>query len=334
LTAAILDRAQQALQPARASRPQWRGALHGFFDRLWQPAPVAAFATLAMATLIGVMWGAQDIPEATPSLRPELAAPPPGPSSKVSGAVVQAPAPPAAEREALASSTVERMPLPTPTARPAATPKLPPAAPAGLRQDAPQEATAQRSAVPAPAPPPSTNDAAGAAPTPAPDAAAMQIPKVQRDARATSAADTAPAPGPGPSRARSEFAGSALGAAAPAIASPLAPAAAEVDAAISNDAARVRWRVNAQRLVAHDAAQRDWWSALARSTQGRWQLAAPGSFSGAESEALTLLIDAEPRGRVSFEPRAVVWRDADGVAWRAPIAASTIRAWQEAVMRW
>jgi hypothetical protein len=96
----------------------------------------------------------------------------------------------------------------------------------------------------------------------------------------------------------------------------------------------VRWRVDGRRLVAHDAAQRDWWSALARSTQGRWLPVAPGSASGAESEALTLLIDDAPRGSVSFEPQAVVWRDASGVAWRAPIAAPTSRAWQEAVTRW
>lgn len=332
LTAAILDRAQQALQPPRAAWPQWRDALRGFIDKLLQPAPMAAFATLAMATLIGVMWGVQDIPEATPSLRPEPAAVPLGQSSKASGAVTQAPLPRAGEREGVASSTAERRPLPISTVKQAATPKPPPATPAGLRQDAAQEAAAQRSAAPAPAPPPSTNDAAGTAPTPAPAAETMRITTEQRAAGATASADTAPTPLP--LRARSEFAGSALGAAAPAIASPLAPAAAEIDAAISNDAARVRWRVNARHLVAHDAAQRDWWSALARSTQGRWLPVAPGSVSGTESEALTLLIDAAPRGRVSFEPQAVVWRDAGGVAWRAPVAASTIRAWQEVVMRW
>ena len=336
LTAAILDRAQQALQPPRARRPKWRDALRGFFDKLWQPAPMAAFGTLAMATLIGVMWGAQDLPEATPSLRPELAAVPPGQSSKAADAVPQALRPPAGEREAVASSTPERPPPPTPTAKQAAMPTRPPAAPARLRQDAPQQAAAQRDgalALETPPPPP-VNDAAGAAPTPTPATAAMPTLTEQRSASAGSSGNTAPAALPAPSRARSEFAGSALSAVAPALASPVARAAAEIDAAMAGNAARVHWRITAQRLVAHDSTQRDWLSALARGTAGRWQPAASAAASGAESEPITLLIDGAPRGSLSFEPQALVWRDAGGAAWRAPVPASTLRSWQEAITHW
>ena len=63
-------------------------------------------------------------------------------------------------------------------------------------------------------------------------------------------------------------------------------------------------------------------------------MAAPGSASGAESEPITLLINGAPRGSLSFEPQAVVWRDANGAAWRAAIAAETLRGWQEALARW
>jgi hypothetical protein len=153
---------------------------------------------------------------------------------------------------------------------------------------------------------------------------------VQSDATAKSLADAARAP----ALTRSEVAAPALGAVASAASSPLARATAEIDAAIGSDAARVRWRIDAQRFVAHDAAQREWWAGLARGTQGRWQVAAVGSASGVETEALTLLIDGTPRGSISFEPQALVWRDADGVAWRASIAAPALRGWQEAVTRW
>ena len=80
VSAAILGHARQAVRQApKAHPPAWPGSLRAVFDRLWQPAPMAAFGTLAMATLIGVLWGGQDAPDATPSLRsvPAAAAPPP-----------------------------------------------------------------------------------------------------------------------------------------------------------------------------------------------------------------------------------------------------------------
>jgi len=184
-------------------------------------------------------------------------------------------------------------------------------------------------------PPPSTPQVPSALPPAAP-VAREQAPRVphepeaRRDAVAKSMADAAPAS----TRLRSELAARPLGAAAPAATSPLAKANAEIATAMSSDPARVRWRVAPQRLVAHDAAQRDWWAALARATQGRWQPAATDSANGAELAPLALLIDGATRGQLSFESQAVVWRDANGAAWRAPIAAETLRAWQEAMARW
>jgi len=210
------------------------------------------------------------------------------------------------------------------------------AAPAGARQDAPQEPEARRGSAIATAPRAAGPEAADAATAAAPPAAVGNTAALQRDALAKSMADAALALAQ--ARARSEAAApaapAALGAVAPAFASPLARAAAEIDAALASDAARVRWRLAALRLVPHDAAQRDWWSALVRGTQGRWQPVANNSTSGAESEPITLLIDGTPRGSLSFEPQALVWRDAGGTAWRAPIAAPTLRGWQEAITRW
>ncbi len=139
---------------------------------------------------------------------------------------------------------------------------------------------------------------------------------------------------PAAARARSEAAPPAIGAATRAAAAPLASVSAEIDAVANSEPARVRWRVAAQRLVAHDAAQRDWWSTLVRSTQERWQPAALGSATGAEAPPLTLLIDGATRGQISFEPQAVVWRDANGTAWRAPMAAEALRGLQEATAGW
>jgi len=47
-----------------------------------------------------------------------------------------------------------------------------------------------------------------------------------------------------------------------------------------------------------------------------------------------LIIDGVPRGSLVFEPQAVIWRDANGATWRAPVDAGTLRDWQEALARW
>ena len=327
LTAAILDRARQAVRPSRATAGAWGVGLRAALARLWQPAPMAAFGTLAMATLIGVMWGGQPVPDATPELRPEQAAPAPQQApavqSEVAGTTVaQAPppvlaVPETARPEVRASKSIPKTPATSQAAAraKAATPPAPPPEAMAAAADAVKEREGRR-------------DAAGAV---APQRAAAPAPVPQQsDALAKSLADAAPAA----LRARSERAVPALGANAGAVAAPLAGAAAEIDAAAGSDAARVRWRLAGQRLVAHEAAQREWWAAVQRATQGRWQLAATASATGAESEPIALLIDGVPRGSLAFEPQAVVWRDAGGVAWRAPIAAATLRAWQEAQTRW
>ena len=71
LTAAILGQARRAVR--RRGARAWRDGIRAALERLWHPAPMAAFGTLALATLIGVMWRDQEWPDATPSLRPERA---------------------------------------------------------------------------------------------------------------------------------------------------------------------------------------------------------------------------------------------------------------------
>ncbi len=337
VTAAILGHARQAVRPARAAAPAWRAGLRAAFARLWQPAPLAAFGTLAMATLIGVMWGGQPVPDATPGLRPEHAAPAPSAPRDAAVAVGSTAAVLPASRD-VASEQKEAAPDAGPSKpRLAQAPSSPPAAKAKssrpaatpppetaiARADAMQEREARRDIADAVAP----QVAAAPAPAPAPSPAPAPAP-LQSGALAKSAADAAP----NLLRARSERAAPALGANTGA--APLAGAAAEIDAATSSDAARVRWRITPQRTVAHEAAQRAWWAAVQTATQGRWQGASASSGSGAASEALTLLIDGAARGRLAFEPLAIVWHDANGATWRAPIEAPTLRAWQEALTRW
>lgn len=336
LTAAILDQAHRALRPPRAGGARLQSALRGAFEKFWRPAPMAAFGSLAMATLIGVMWGGGQAPEAVPSALPERGAAAPSASSSATVAPLSPPSPLSSvppvpqdglgARETTATAPRSHRQAPAPTTK-AADPVQQRAA---MPSSASEVAAARQDAAPAPvtapaAMTPAQRSEAAAAPVPATPSTAAQS-----ETLAKSLTDAARAP----ARARSELAAPALGALAAAGPSPLAAAGATIDAATAGDAARVRWRVNAQRQVAHDAAQRDWWSALVRATQGRWQAAAPGAASGAESEPLSLLIDGAVYGTLSFEPQALVWRDAAGVTWRAPVPAPTLRGWQEAFALW
>ena len=340
LSAAILDRAQQALHARRpADASGWRAV----WAQLWQPAPMAAFGMLAMGTLIGVMWSTQEIPEATPGLRPQGVAVAPAAAlaeAAPAASAVPEPAPRDADRDAAERSVAARKPTAQPAPAPVPARRSakadPPSMVSGRAADtataqpegrpaATVGKAAEAAAVAPPAAPPMPT------PMPAPVArqAAPQEPDSRRDALAKSMADTATAPTA--ARARNEMAAApALGAARPTFASPLA--AADIGAAMAGDAARVRWRVAADRLVAHEAAQRDGWSALARGTQGRWQPAPSTAGSGAE--AVALLIDGALRGTLAFEPQALVWREASGAVWRAPVEPSLLREWQEALARW
>ena len=307
VSAAILGQAQAALRPPRTRAPSWLEGLRAALLRGLRPAPMAAFGTVAMATLIGVMWSGHEPPEATPSLRPQtVAATPP---------TVPAPAdaPPAAQAPSVQRQTAPPL---RPTSPPAvrAQPQaraLPQAQPAATTITQPQAAE------------PAPTVAAAARPD------ALREPVARGDATAKSMADAAPA-----ARSRTESATAALGAAMPAAASPLAAPTVDLEAAVRSDATRVRWQLTQGRLVAHGAVQRDWWSALARATQGAWQRAAHGTPGQTEGAPVVLVIDGAPRGSLAFEPNHLVWREPGGQAWRAPVAADTLRDWQEAVRRW
>lgn len=329
LTAAILGQARQALR-AQQRRP--REPLRAAWARLWQPAPLAAFGTLALATLIGVMWGGQPVPDARPGLRPETGAATPAAQAQRAASAAPVPAAAAANMERAAAQrrkpegNAERPRRTEPVTRQA--PQQNSGDVAADRKLIEPLATAPRTVSPAAVP---------AAPAQAP-----AEPEARRDVLGKSIAEAAPAetrarseqPATRASEPRaSELVARQLGAAAPSVLAPLAPAGLEIDGATRSDPTRVRWRLT-QRWLAHDAAQRDWWAALVGTTQGRWQRAGTGSVDAVDEAAVALVIDGASRGSLSFEPQAVLWRDANGVAWRAPVAAQTLRAWQEALARW
>jgi len=361
VTAAILDHAQAAVRGSRARSAAPWGGWRSVWGQLWQPAPMAAFGTVAMATLIGVLWGGKEPPEAVPGWRPEAVATapestPPAPATPAPAQTAAAPAPPSVAAPPAAANAA-RMAAPPADKRSAAQAKSERRAEdesgqaqrlskEEQRQSKPdgesssdavttgklEESPADRPRLearkaPPRSPPPDTPSGQS------PPAAIVQermaaAPEPRRDALAKSMADAA-APS---ARARNEAA--ALGGAASTPASPLSPAGADLDAALGRDAGSIGWRTANGRQVGHRNEQRAWWSALASATDGRWQRADPTTGGAAASANLVLIIDGVPRGSLVFEPQAVIWRDANGATWRAPVDAGTLRDWQEALARW
>ena len=354
LSAAILGQARQAVRAVQGRQRERPSRWQALWASVWQPAPMAAFGALAMATLIGVMWQGQEVPEATPRLRPEVVADAPGPAPAAPAAVRVEPVEALRQAQggrALKAEVPAQIPTPSlaqrraPTAPPIIRPEVGSATVptasneghiaadrSGLGQNRPEGVAENASLAKKVAPP-----------------AAQQVREDRRDALAKSATADATAPAPAPvaastlaqptavpaaaapalARARKESPAVAMGAAQPPAATPLAPVSREIDTAAS-----VRWRVPPDRLLAHGAAQRSWWLALGLATQGRWQLVATALAAPAEEASMVLLIDDRSHGSLSFASQAVLWRDAGGLVWRAPVAGETLREWQEAIAGW
>ena len=319
VSAAILVRAQAAVQPARTRSPNGRAGWRAAIDQVLRPGPMAAFGTVALATLIGVMWSGQSPPDATPSLRAEAGAAAPA-AAPASADTVPAAQAPSAQREAAPTAAQTSPPVVRPPPRAVAE--------ALQKRAAPEVLAAAESKATQPQPQPMAAAAQIAA---APQQDAQREPAAQ-DAAAKSTADAAPATLALPARrSRAESTAATLGAAAPDAAAPLTAPTIELEAAVRSDPARVRWQVAGGRMAAHGPAQRDWWAALARATQGRWHAAGGGEPAGMQ---VTLTIDGVPRGSLAFEPNHLLWREPGGLTWRAPIAADTLREWQAALARW
>jgi hypothetical protein len=321
----ILAQAHAATQRgATAAMPPWREWL----SRTFAPrAPwAAAFGTIAVATLVGLLWSGREPPAFGDSTVP------------VSTATGSAAAPAALEKASMAPSPVAAEP-PAAAAAPR-TPAVP--APPAKRQgakvaDAPALERAEqspRAALPeflerakSAVPPAATADAskspAAAAPLPpqAPPAAAAE--GLPSDARAERPALSTNAAGGAAAALREGRVGTLVGRADPSVRVDRALAAAALDAAV--------WRHDG-RIHAHGGEQRLWWSQVGDATQGRWQAAT--DLSGDLPPAWMVLSIGGERVAAFWFVGDVLWlRDAAGV-WRVPVSPAQRRAWLAAPQRW
>jgi len=323
LSARILAAARDAVRPLPAASPWSR-----FANWLMQPQVGAAFATLALATLLGVMWSTHEPPEPT-------SAPAPTPPASERVAAPTAPTPSA---EAL--PIVPAVPLAPPITVPAPTAEPRPAAKAERRQAQAREAAAKavNDAAPAPAPSAATPPPTGAAVAKADAAAPAPPPPAPPPAMAA-----APAPLAEPTRrarderadrttATNEAGALASGRAAAPAALSLA-ARPPLDPLQALDAAGPQvwtWSGNAMSGErAHGEQQRALWAALREATQGRWQPAPQVS-----PVPWLALQQGTQRSTFWLADGALHLVDPQGRSWRAPVSAEQARDWQQAVGSW
>lgn len=330
LSERILAAARAAVQPPLAAAPWWQ-RLSAW---LMQPQVAASLGTLAVASLVGLMWSTREPPAVEPGPR-QSAAEQTAATAAVASAVVPAATAPAAaaseygsERDLLAQA-------------PPATPA--PKAEAVLRRareaKAPVAKTDARPAPAASAERPAESMAAGrvaAAPAAAPPAARLEEARAADAAVAADSADSAQA-----SRSRGAAASMpalesssrqklAVAGNAAATADPLA----RIDALLAGGDAT--WS-SAGRALPHGPAQAAWWAQLRRATGGAWQSAPSTRADAAQVQApsLSLLVAGRGIASIDFAADSVWWCAADRSAcWRAPITAAQREAWTAEVARW
>ena len=294
-------------EPSRAG--VWQRALDALFGRLQL---AAAFGTVAVATLVGVMWStrepAQEPPQARAPVAPpaDIATPPAAPDvvPSLQGATERTNPP---RREA--------------AARPApAAPSVLADAPTGRAKsvESRAEVAAQRSRL------------GQAAPSRAESTAAVPVQERSADAAAGGNAVGAVVPRPSPAAA-AEARRDSLGAAAPAALKAAAPPIdplARMDALLG--AGAPLWQV-AGRSVPHGPVQGAWWAMVSNATRGRWQR--DEADGAAVATWLTMSSGAAPS--------VVLWIDGPSLRlrlgaeqWKAALPEATLQEWQAAVARW
>ncbi|HET7865393.1 MAG TPA: hypothetical protein VFL86_13400 [Burkholderiaceae bacterium] len=309
LSAQILAQAHQAVaaEPAALSWPGRLRLLLRALDRwLSQPALAGAVATLALATVIGLMWRSG----APTDGGPELAE-----------ATVPAAAPVAARPEAADKATADRpaadaalaaAPQPALAAAPPARPSPPvrsAKAPAPQPSQAPVTAAAA-GAEPAAVPSPRAEAAQEAAPaalasasTPEPLGALLATLREQPDTVQVMPAAQVPA--------RADLR--------------VAKSLAAADTARERSVVR---QVPAAPAPASapdaDAAGREWLAQVARAAEGRWQRAAASAADEREA-GHGVWIDGAVAGWLVLTDRGVRWRPATGPAWHADLDAAALQ---------
>lgn len=293
---AALDQTILAQARAATKPPSWWRGFWSGIDGLLQPAPAAAFVTLVLGTVIGVMWHGEPPAEAIPGAPAEVA---------------HAPITSTAPREVQHDAAPLREKRESPRALAAAKTTTSPATPVVPRREAPApQAAAEAVAQAAPALAPALASARTDAAEPAP---ASVLPP----------ASPAPSVAATPSGATARAVTTALGAAsprgeaAPTMARRLAADAASFDplatviAAIDTSDPRV-------------ATLRE----LQQATLGHWRRV--DTVSTAPSISLSNR-GGSPLGSLRFDDAAVWWLPADatlhsGASWRATLAPARVAA--------
>jgi hypothetical protein len=321
VSARILAAARAAVRPA----PWWTrvGAW------LTQPQVAAAFGTLAVASLVGIMWSTREPPVVEPefsqamrerSVPSAVAEQPSSPAAVTAGAA----APPEPERDLLAK-TAPSTPAPKQEAAPHRAQEAKVRAESRRRADV----LADKAAVPAAKTEAPSAEAAAAAPQaadapPAAPAAEQRVnattvspPLARRDAASSGSASTA-APAAG-----------ALSLAPRANIAPNPLAQADVSLA----AERGSWS-SSGRVLPHAAAQAAWWAQFQRATAAAWSRVPPAA-ERTSPPWLMLMEGGKGIASIDLAADSVVFCAADQTAcWRAPITAAQREAWIAEVARW
>ena len=315
VSARILAAARAAVQPARAA-PWWRrvGAW------LVQPQVAASFGTLAVASIVGLMWSTRE-PPAEPAPR-QSAAEQAAATSAVASAAAPAVAPSELRRDEgdLLAQTTPATPAPKPEAAPRR----------AKEAKAPVDKAVAR---PEPARSPETvADSVAAAP--APPAERLEE---GRGADAAVSADTAKASRPRVAAASMPALESssrrALGAAtnAATVSDPLMP----IDALLARG--RATWGSD-QRVMPHGAAQAAWWAQLRLATGGVWRRMPPQAHDIValpRSTWLTLLEADVPNVSIDLGSDSVqLCLIEQHACWRAPVPTAQRDAWIAEIARW
>ena len=366
LSEQILAQARRSVRPSDRL-PWWRrmrAVLARAFDVLTRPAGAAAFASLALATVIGVMWREGPPPERTP------AAASPEPAAELAAAP-----PPAAPAEPAGDSTAARTDTPSDSSatKPAVEPRQR-AAPAGptasplaqrsqsarppggaaatsadaQRTDARARSEARKSQGATTAPPageraPATRPQAAAAPLTgaAPPAAPPPVRAAEQgmpSAAATAPAPAAPSPMPraAPMAAAPDATATLRSSIAPSIADPLAPLLLELgrEAAGAPSSTTHRWQRGSAPALPHGPAAQAWLVELQRATQGAWHATHGPSPAGAN--ALVLSNERGTVAHLELTEGGVSWRSASppDVTWRAALPDETLRRLRGSLAAW
>lgn len=332
LSATILSAAHAAVRAAARTPPPRPSAWRRWAAWIAQPQASAAFGTLAVAVLVGLLWSTREPPVG----EPQAPAVPPAASGTTVADAAPTPAREAGPSPSEGGSPAERRREAAPAAAPtrAAEPVSP--APQTVAKVAGMT-SADAAAPAAEAAPLPAGTAAAAPPAPEPTLSVAQESVARQD---TGAARAAAAPQAGLVRREVRNMASAPSLSMPSTLSAKAVAPADplagVDALLADAGAAptVRWELPAVPTFStpHGDAQRAWWARLRAATQGRW---APLQSAPRASPWVVVKVDGRDHARLWFDDAALVWTDAgSGRAWRAPLDDAERNALRSAVARW